>query len=213
MHKRPWECVGLWTALVGGVLGLLLPRIAYAQLKVGVVDLQAVVDRSVRAKAAKERLQALHDQLQREIQAKAELKQRQEAELQHLQTALRTHTEALTNQARVVEVESYRQRARDLQRLIEDTNQFMADATQALREKDGYETQQLLMAIRKVVRELGEGQGYSLILAGGATMAGVLSCMPAIDLTPQVMQRFDHTPADRPVSTSGGAPPLAKKKR
>src|SRR5216683_2108886 len=134
MHKRPWECVGLWTALVGGVLGLLLPRIAYAQLKVGVVDLQAVVDRSVRAKAAKERLQALHDQLQRELQAKAELKQHQEAELQHLQTELRTHTEALTNQARVVEVESYRRRARDLQRLIEDTNQFMADATQALRE-------------------------------------------------------------------------------
>jgi hypothetical protein len=80
-----------------------------------------------------------------------------------------------------------------------------------LREKDGYETQQLLTAIRKVVRELGEGQGYSLILAGGATMAGVLSFMPAIDLTPQVMQRFDHTPADRPVSTSGGASPLAKK--
>ncbi len=145
--------------------------------------------------------------------SKAELKQHQEAELQHLQTALRTHTEALTNQARVVEVESYRRRARDLQRLIEDTNQFMADATQALREKDGYETQQLLTAIRKVVRELGEGQGYSLILAGGATTAGALSFTPATDLTPQVMQRFDHMPADRPVSTSGGAPPLAKKKR
>ena len=206
MHKRPWECVGLWTALAVGFLGLLLPRMAYAQLKVGVVDLQAVVDHSVRAKAAKERLQALHDQLQHEIQTKAELKQRQEAELQHFQAELRTHTEALTNQARVAEVEDYRRRARDLQRLIEDT-------TQALREKDSYETQQLLTAIRKVVRELGEGQGYSLILAGGATMAGVLSFMPAIDLTPQVMQRFDHTPADRPVSTSGGAPPLAKKKR
>jgi Skp family chaperone for outer membrane proteins len=55
-----------------------------------------------------------------------------------------------------------------------------------LREKDGYETQQLLTAIRKVVRELGEGQGYSLILVGGTTMAGVLSFMPASDLTPQV---------------------------
>ena len=213
MHKRPWECVGLWTALVVGVLGLSLPKIAYAQLKVGVVDLQAVVDRSVRAKAAKERLQALHDQLQHEIQTKAELKQRQEAELQHLQTELRTHTEALTNQARVAEVEDYRRRARELQRLIEDTNQCMADATQELREKDGYETQQLLTAIRKVVRELGEGQGYSLILAGGATTAGALSFTPATDLTPQVMQCFDHMPADRPVSTSGGAPPLAKKKR
>jgi len=89
----------------------------------------------------------------------------------------------------------------------------MADAKQERREKGAYETQQLLMAIRKVVRELGEGEGYSLILAGGATTAGALSFTPAIDLTPQVMQRFDHTPADRPVSTSGGAPPLAKKKR
>jgi len=54
MHKRPWERVGVWTALVVGVLGLSLPRRAYAQLKVGVVDLQAIMERSVRAKTAKE---------------------------------------------------------------------------------------------------------------------------------------------------------------
>ena len=88
MYKRPWKRVGVWMALVVGVLGLSLPRRAYAQLKVGVVDLQAVMEHSVRAKAAKERLQALHDQLQHEIQAKAELKQRQEAELQCLEDCL-----------------------------------------------------------------------------------------------------------------------------
>jgi outer membrane protein len=212
MHKRSWERVGVWMALVVGVLGLSLPRRTDAQLKVGVVDLQAVMERSVRAKAAKARLQALHDQLQHELQAKTEIKQHQEAELQRLQTALQTHTEAVTTQAHAAEVDDYRRRARELQRLIEDTNQFMADATQELREKDAYETQQLLMAIRKVVRELGEGQGYSLILAGGPNTVGVLAFTPAMDLTPQVMQRFDQTPADRPVATSGGAPPRAKKR-
>lgn len=87
------------------------------------------MERSVRAKAAKERLQALHDQLQHELQAKADLKQRQEAELQRLQTALQTHAEAVTKQAHAAEVEDYRRRARELQRLITDTNQFMADVT------------------------------------------------------------------------------------
>jgi Skp family chaperone for outer membrane proteins len=120
MYKRPWKRVGVWMALVVGVLGLSLPRRAYAQLKVGVVDLQAVMEHSVRAKAAKERLQALHDQLQHEIQAKAELKQRQEAELQCLKTALQTHTEASTTQARAAEVEDYRRRRREQQRLILD---------------------------------------------------------------------------------------------
>jgi Skp family chaperone for outer membrane proteins len=87
-------------ALVVGVLGLSLPRRTDAQLKVGMVDLQAVMERSVRAKAAKARLQALHDQLQHALQAKAEIKQHQEAELQRLQTALQTHAEAVTTQAR-----------------------------------------------------------------------------------------------------------------
>jgi outer membrane protein len=212
MHKRSWERVGLWTALIVGVLGLSLPRRAYAQLKIGVVDLQAVLERSVPGKTAKERLQALQDQLQHESQAKAELKQHQEAELQRLQTALQTHTEAITTQARASEVEDYRRRARDLQRLIADTNQFMADATQELREKEVSETQKLLIAIRKVVRELGESQGYSLILAGGANPASVLAFTPAVDLTPQVIQRVDQTSTDQPIATSGGAPPLAKKR-
>ena len=212
MHKRRWEHVGVWMALVIGVLGLSLPRRAYAQLKLGVVDLQAVMERSVRAKAAKERLQALHDQLQHDLQAKAEIKQHQEAELQRLQTALRTHTEALTNQAHAAEVEDYRRRARELQRLIADTNQFMADATQEIREKEAYETQQLLMAIRQVVRELGEGQGYNLILASGANTASVLAFTPIMDLTPQVLQRVDQASANRPVAMSRGAPPLAKKR-
>ena len=102
---------------------------------------------------------------------------------------------------------------KDLQRLIEDTKQFMADATQELREKEIDETQQLLMAIRRVVREFGEEQGYSLILAGGANPAGVLTFTTAVDLTPQVMQRFDQALADRPVATPvGGAPPLARKR-
>jgi Skp family chaperone for outer membrane proteins len=169
------------------------------------------MEHSIRAKAAKERLQALHNQLQRELQAKAELKQHQEAELQRLQTALRIHTEAATTQTRATEVEDYRRRVRDLQRVIADANQFMADATQELREKEAYETQQLLMAIRQVVRELGKGQGYSLILAEGATPAGVLAFMPALDLTPQVIQRLDQTSTDRPGATARGAPPVAKK--
>jgi Skp family chaperone for outer membrane proteins len=96
--------------------------------------------------------------------------------------------------------------------LIADTNQFMADATQELREKEAYETQQLLIIIRKVVRELGEGQGYNLILTSGANTASVLAFTPAIDLTPQVLQRVDQTAADRPVATSRRAPPLAKKR-
>ena len=118
MCKRPWKRVGVWVALVVGVLGLFPPRRAYAQLKVGVVDLQAVMEHSVRAKAAKERLQALHNQLQHELQGKAELKQRQEAELQRLKTALQTHTEAVTLRARATEVEDYRRRTRELPRLV-----------------------------------------------------------------------------------------------
>src|SRR5215468_6378515 len=211
MHKGYLRRVGLWTCLVVIAWGLGLAETAHAQ-KVGIVDLQAVLDQSVRGRAAKDRLRDLGDRLQQEIKSKIDLKKQKEDELQKLQTEFRSQKDLLTEQARAAKDEEYRRRARELKRFIDDTNRFTEDATQEFREREIRETQLLLLTVRKVVQEIGEREGYSLVLEGNENTAVVLYLNRAIDITPKVVQRFDQTPAEQTLATPPAATPPAKKR-
>src|SRR2546422_11625506 len=151
MHKGRLRRVGLWTCMVAVALGLSMTETAQAQAqKMGVVDLQAVLDQSVRGRAAKDRLRDLGDKLQQEIKVKLDLKKQKEDELQKLQTEFRSQKDLLTEQARAAKHEEFRRRARELKRFIDDTNRFTEDATQEFREREMRETQLLLLTVRKV---------------------------------------------------------------
>ncbi len=189
--KRP----GLLRLAFAVILGL--AGMVQAQgVKVGVVDLQAVLDGSVRGKAAKERLKELGDQLQREIQAKREFKERKEEELQNLRSEIQRQGLVLSEQARMGKEEEFRKSIRELKRFIDDTNNFIDDATQEFREKEVRETQLLLIAIRDVVREVGSHGQYTLILEGNDSAALVLYIDATVDLTEEVVQLFDQTSAE-----------------
>jgi outer membrane protein len=189
------------------VLGLALAETAHAQ-KVGVVDLQAVLDQSTRGRSAKDRLRELGDRLQQEIKSKLEFKRQKEEELQKLQTEFRTQKDLLTEHARAAKDEDYRRRARELKRFIDDTNRFTEDATQEFREREIRETQALLLSVRRVVQEIGEREGYTLVLEGNENTAVVLHFNKAIDITSKIVQRFDQMPAEQilatPPATSSG---------
>ena len=216
MHKGRLRRAGLWTCMVAVALGLSMAETAQAQAqKIGVVDLQAVLDQSVRGRSAKDRLRDLGDRLQQEIKSKLEFKRQKEEELQKLQTEFRTQKDLLTEQARAAKDEDYRRRARELKRFIDDTNRFTEDATQEFREREIRETQALLMIVRKVVQEIGEREGYNLVLEGNENTAVVLYFNKAIDITPKIVQRFDQMPAEQTLITPPAAPPStpAGKKR
>ncbi len=191
---------GWWLGLLIGLVGLTLADTAQAQ-KIGVVDLQAVLDQSTRGRSAKDRLRDLGDRLQQEIKLKLDLKRQKEEELQKLQTEFRSQKDLLTEQARSAKDEDYRRRARELKRFIDDTNRFTEDATQEFREREVRETQALLMTVRKAVQEIGEREGFQLVLEGNENTAVVLYFNKAIDITPRVTQRFDQMPVEQTVAT------------
>jgi outer membrane protein len=168
---------------------------AQQRLKVGVVDLQMVLDSSVRGKAAKDRLKELGIKLQEEIKTKREFKEQREQELQKLRTEIRSQGLVLSEQARIAKAEAFRKKVRELKRFINDTNRFMEDATQEFREKESRETQRLIVEIRKTIQEIGKQEGYSLILEGNENASVVLYFGEAIDLTQQVIQRYDQASA------------------
>ena len=194
---RPWSLKKPGLLMLAFVVSLGLAGIVQAQVaRVGVVDLQAVLDGSVRGKAAKERLKELGDQLQREIQAKREFKERKEEELQNLRSEIQRQGLVLSEQARMGKEEEFRKSIRELKRFIDDTNNFIDDATQEFREKEVRETQLLLIAIRDVVREVGARDQYTVILEGNDSAALVLYINPADDLTEEVIRLFDQTSAE-----------------
>src|SRR4051812_47084140 len=135
MHKGRLRRARWWMCVVAVALGLGMTETVQAQ-KIGVVDLQAVLDQSVRGRSAKDRLRDLGDRLQQEIKSKLEFKRQKEEELQKLQTEFRTQKDLLTEQARAAKDEDYRRRARELKRFIDDTNRFTEDATQEFRERE-----------------------------------------------------------------------------
>ena len=119
-----------------------------------------------------------------------------------------TQKDLLTEQARAVKDEDYRRRARELKRFIDDTNRFTEDATQEFREREMRETQALLLSVRRVVQEIGEREGYQLVLEGNENTAVVLYFNKSIDITSKIVQRFDQLPAEQilatPPATSSG---------
>ena len=194
---RPWGLKRPGLLMLAFAVSLGVAGVVQAQgAKVGVVDLQAVLDGSVRGQAAKERLKELGDQLQREIQAKREFKERKEEELQNLRSEIQRQGLVLSEQARMAKEEEFRKSIRELQRFISDTNNFIDDATQQFREKEVRETQLLLGDIRDVVREIGDRDQYTVILEGNDSAALVLYIDAAVDLTDEVIQRFDQTSAE-----------------
>ena len=214
MHTRYVRRAVLWTCMIAVVLGLGLAETAHAQ-KIGVVDLQAVLDQSTRGRSAKDRLRDLGDKLQQEIKSKLEFKRQKEEELQKLQSEFRSQKDLLTEQARAAKDEDYRRRARELKRFIDDTNRFTEDATQEFREREMRETQGLLLSVRKVVQEIGEREGYQLVMEGNENTAVVLYFNQSIDITPKVVQRFDQLPADQILATppaTSSRPPSGKKR-
>ena len=194
---RPRTLTRLGLLLTTLVVSLHVAGMVQAQgIRIGVVDLQAVLDGSVRGKAAKERLKELGDQLQREIQAKREFKERKEEELQNLRGDIQRQGLVLSEQARMGKEEEFRKSIRELQRFIHDTNNFIDDATQEFREKEVRETQLLLVDIRDVVREVAVGGQYTIVFEGNDSAALVLYIDPAVDLTEEVIQRFDQVSAE-----------------
>jgi outer membrane protein len=188
---------GVWVCVLGVVIGLSSVGIVQAQqaLKVGVVDLQAVLDGSVRGKAAKDRLKELSVKLQEDIKAKRDFKEKREEELQKMRSEIRSQGLVLSEQARAAKEEDFRNKIRELKRFIDDTNRFIEDATQEFREREARETQLLLGEIRKIVAEVGKQENYTLILEGNENATVVLHFAKTIDLTPKIVQRYDQASA------------------
>jgi outer membrane protein len=159
-----------------GLAGLLLMGASAGAAqggKLGVVDIQQVLNQSQRGVAYKQKLEQERAARQRELDAKQQ-------ELTKLQAEFEKQALLLSETAKREKQEALQRRVRDARRMLEDVNR---DFEKKVRDAEAEVTREILA----VVQEYGKDQGFSLILERST----MLYAGQTADITPEIVKRYD----------------------
>jgi outer membrane protein len=170
--------------------GALIALPAWAEVKIGVVDPQRLLEESPQGKAASESMRAEFAPRQRTLQA-------QEQALKAKQEKLQKDGATMTDDQRVRAEKELRDSARDLERA---RGEFNDDATA----KRNEEMSRLQKTLGEEVRSYAKAQNYDLILSGET----VVYAAPSYDITPAILAALQARSAATPATS---APPAATK--
>jgi Skp family chaperone for outer membrane proteins len=158
---------------------LALAATGFAQAKVGVIDSQAVLEKSAEGKRVLARLTETDKQNQAAIS-------KLDDEIRQIQTKLNTQAITLTEDAVAQLRTDLDRKNTDRKRKAEDAYTGMQELTQRLFAK----VQEELMPI---VQQIGKERAIDVIL--DAKNSGAVYWSPAIDLTADVIKRYDASKA------------------
>ena len=161
--------------VVGLVAASFAPAIAAADMKVGIVDLEKALSASKAGGDAQKQFEAQLKRAQAGIDAK-------KSEIQKQRDSFDKQKESLNGKALADKQDSIMNMEKELKRTFEDKQD-------ELRRERARLFGELLKKMRKVVDELGESDGYTLILE--RSNQSVLFSSSAIDITDKVVKRFD----------------------
>jgi outer membrane protein len=160
-------------ALFGGFAAV------YAQTKVGVINSQEVLEKSAEGKRVIARIQERDKQYQANI---AKL----DEEIRTLQTSLNTQRLTMTDEAALAKQADLEKKTTDRKRMAEDAYSGMQELTNRLFKK----VQDELIPL---VEQLGKERGFEIIF--DLQKSGAAWVSPAIDLTPELIKRYDVSKA------------------
>jgi len=175
--NRGCEATGRSVAILGVCLALVL---AWAELswaaqpiKIGVVDVQQILNQSQRGQAVKQKLEQERLGRQKELDARQQ-------ELVKLQAEYEKQAPVLSEQAKREKKEAVERRFRDARRVAEDANR---DFEKKVREAEMETTREIF----SVIQEYGKDQGFSVVLERSSIIFGA----PAVDVTADIIKRYD----------------------
>lgn len=154
---------------------ILATSVSAAEIKIGYVDLQKALNTSEAGKAAKEKI----GKTVQEYQGTVEERQKE----------LKKIKDDLDKQALVLSEEARAGKEREYQLKLKDYQRFTKDIQEELQQKDADYTRQILEDLLKVVKEIGQKEGYTLVLE--QTESSVLYADSKIDLTEKVISTFN----------------------
>lgn len=165
-----------WALFAALALGALAPRAAQAQAaKIAVVDLQRAIHETEDGRKAKDKLKKLFESRQQGLDKKQQ-------ELKKLKDELDQQKNVLSRDALESKVESYQKQLVELQ-------QVYVEYQRELAEKEGELTKTIVERMERILRRIGQTDGYTLILE--RSEAGVIYVPTNLDLTDVVIQRYN----------------------
>ena len=163
----------IWVAVASAVLALAAP--AFAEVKIGIVDLQRALNESAAGKKAKEQFKVEFDRMQGSLKGEKD-------KLDKMKDDLDKQSAVLKADDRKAKADEFERRQRDLRRKLEDS-----DAE--LRKKDQELTGDILKELAVVIQEIGERENYTVVLENSSS--SVLYGAKSIDMTDEVIKTFD----------------------
>jgi Skp family chaperone for outer membrane proteins len=151
----------------------------YAQSKIGVINSQEVLEKSAEGKRVIARIQERDKQYQANI-AKID------EEIRNLQTSLNTQRLTMTDEAAMAKQADLEKKTTDRKRMAEDAYAGMQELTNRLFKK----VQDELIPL---VEQMGKERGCEIVF--DLQKSGAAWFNPAIDLTPELIKRYDASKA------------------
>ncbi len=172
-------------------LSALLPRVSAAQaVKIAVVDLQRAINETEDGRKAKDRLKKLFESRQQGLDKKQQ-------ELKKLKDELDQQKNVLSREALDGKVESYQKQLVDLQ-------QVYVEYQRELAEKEGELTKSIVERMEKILRRIGQTDGYTMIVERGES--GVIYVPTNLDLTDILIQRYNAGEGAEATPKAGAKP-------
>ena len=168
------------SALVAGAVLLgLAGGAGAAATRVGYVDVQKVIVRSLAGVAAREQLEKDKVTMQKDVEAR-------KAELDKLRDELEKKGLVLSVDAKREKEETFQRKVRDLRRLADDLEK-------ELQRKEQQATQKILQELTGLVEKVGKDRGFLLIVERRS--AGVIYADPEADVTDEIIKLYDQEKA------------------
>ena len=167
----------LLVALLGSAVApSVVPAVAKADgPKIAVVDLQRAINETEDGRKAKDRLKKLFESRQQGLDKKQQ-------ELKKLKDELDQQRNVLSRDVLEKKVEAYQKQLVELQ-------QVYVEYQRELAEKEGELTKGIVERMERILRRIGQTDGYSMIVERGE--AGVIYVPTNYDLTDVVIQRYN----------------------
>lgn len=186
-HLNPLLIIGLALCLLWSIS----PAAAQEQapVKIGVLDLQGVMENSVQGKRFQAEMEKLTAGKQQEISSR-------EGTIQGIQRELDAGANVLSDQAK-------REKQEEAERLIIELRRYRDDAERELESRYRRMLADVEEKILPIITAFGEQNNYTLILA--RMQSGLVYASRTTDVTPDIVKLFDEA-----VTAADGAGPVAQ---
>jgi outer membrane protein len=167
------------------LLAMAATTAARADVKLAYVDIQRALNDCRNGKSAKAEFRGRLERVQSQLEG-------EQSEVQRLKDELEKKGPLMQPEQRESLEQQYTRKLRDFQDDYKNTRD-------SLQEKDNQITGAIVRDLATIVRELGEKNGYTMVMEKG----NLLWAIPSIDITDDVIRNYDATGAK--AGTLGGA--------